>query len=87
MAGMRKRERIFRIHDEKVHLDLPWRAYVTEARAIEKALILIYWLEEGNSYTVYNADTGLAVMQVTRRDGEFKFYYDPKGRYYDPINT
>jgi hypothetical protein len=24
---------------------------------------------------------------VTRRDGEFKFYYDPKGRYYDPINT
>ena len=85
--GLKKAQKPFRIHDERVHLDLPWRAYLTERKAIDKALTLIYDLKTGHSYTVYDARSSRACMQVTRRVSGFDFYYDPKGRYYDPINT
>ena len=85
--GLRKAQKPFHIHDERAHLDLPWRCYLTEKRAIEKALVLMYDLKTGDSYTVYNANSSRACMQVTRRISGFDFYYDPKGRHYNAIDT
>lgn len=59
--------RPFRIFDEGEKRDLPWRCYKTSRSAIDHALVLIYWLELGNSYTVYDVATGHAVIQFTRK--------------------
>lgn len=67
MAGLKKADRPFRIFDEKARVDLPYRAYVTLDRAIDKALTLLYRLEMGNSYTVYNADGYVGIVQFTRK--------------------
>lgn len=81
MAGRKKSERPFRVYDESAKLDLPHRAYVDPKRAIERCLSLLYWLEVGNSYTVYDERSSTALMQVTRGVNGFKFYYDNGRRY------
>ena len=67
MAGISKLERPFKIYDENAKLDLPWRSYKTEKRAVEQALILLYWLELGNSCTVYDTRSSRAIIQFTRK--------------------
>lgn len=80
MSGRSKSERPFRIFDEGARQDLPWRAYSEVERAIERCLALIYWLKVGNSYTVYDARSSRAIIQVTRRIAGLQFYQDQKGR-------
>jgi hypothetical protein len=80
MAGVPRSSRPFRIYDEKARMDIPWRAYRTAERAIERCLALVYWLEVGNSYTVYEANSSTAIIQVTRRIDGLRFYQDKKGR-------
>lgn len=80
MAGTPKVSRPFRIFDERAKMDLPWRAYRKVERAIERCLVLIYWLQVGNSYTVYDARSSRAIIQVTRRVDGFRFYQDQPGR-------
>ena len=80
MAGRPKGERPYRIYDEKALQDIPWRAYRSGARAIERCLSLVFWLEVGNSYTVYEARSSTAIIQVTRRVDGLHFYQDKKGR-------
>jgi hypothetical protein len=60
-------KRPFAIFDEDAKMDLPWRKYGTDKSAIEHALVLVYWLELGNSYTVYDSRSGRALVQFTRR--------------------
>jgi len=67
MAGKPATDRPFRIFDEKAKNNLPHRCYLTEQRAIDKALTLLYWLALGNSYTVYDSRSGRAIVQFTRR--------------------
>lgn len=64
--GYKKSERPFRIFDEGARRDLPWRSYTSPKRAIEKCLQLLYWLEVGNSYTVYSAEGYKGIAQFTR---------------------
>ena len=59
--------RPFKIYDEGANRDLPWRSYLTEVNAINKALTLLYWLKLGNSYTVYDARSSRAIVQFTRK--------------------
>jgi hypothetical protein len=80
MAGLSKEGRPFRIFDERAKMDLPWRAYRQMGRAIERCLVLIYWMKVGNSYTVYDARSSRAIIQVTRRVDGFRFYQDQPGR-------
>ena len=67
MAGKKRSERPFRIYDERANRDLPRRSYMTAARAIDKALVLLYWLELGNSYTIYDDRSSRAIIQFTRK--------------------
>lgn len=48
-------------------MDVPHRCYKEPEAAINKTLAMLYWLELGNSYTVYNADSGKAIVQFTRK--------------------
>lgn len=66
MSGRKKEQRPFRIWDENAKRDLPWRAYLTFERAVEKALTLLVWLEVGNSYTIYDSRSYMAKRQWTR---------------------
>lgn len=66
MSGITKAKRPYRIWDENARRDLPWRAYVTFERCIEKCLVLLYWLELGNSYTIYDTRSYMAKRQFTR---------------------
>ena len=66
MSGIKKAEKPFRIWDEGAKRDLPWRAYLTYERAVERCLVLLYWLEMGNSYTIYDCRNYLAKRQFTR---------------------
>lgn len=76
MAGKKKADRPYRIHDEALHLDLPHRAYVDLMHAIERAMGLIYRMDIGNTYTVYHEPSSMAIVQITRGVNEFKFYHD-----------
>jgi len=67
VSSPKKEERPFRVFDEKAKRDLPWRSYMTARRAVDKALVLVYWLELGNSYTVYDARSSRVIVQFTRR--------------------
>jgi hypothetical protein len=67
MSGRDKDHRPFRIFDEGAKRDLPWRAYIDKTRAINKCLTLLWWLEIGNSYTVYDSRSSKAVAQFTRK--------------------
>lgn len=65
-GGIKKSERPFRIWDERAHRDLPWRAYRSYERAVEKTLTLLVWLPVGNSYTIYDARSARARIQWKR---------------------
>lgn len=54
-GGIKKSLRPFRIWDENAKRDLPWRAYRTYERAVEKTLTLLVWLDAGNAYTIYDS--------------------------------
>lgn len=71
--------RPFKIHDEKKHVDLPWRCYKTAERAIEKCLVLLLWLEVGNTYTVYDVRNSKAVLQVTRKISGLVYFEETPG--------
>lgn len=61
-------ERPFKIYDEELLRDLPWRAYSTERRAITKALELAYWdLKPTKAYTVYDRRSSRVIRQFVRR--------------------
>jgi hypothetical protein len=66
MSGLKKDQKPFRIWDENAKRDLPWRCYKTFERAIEKSLILLVWLDVGNSYTVYDSRSHKARAQWKR---------------------
>lgn len=77
MASRRKDERPFHIWDESALRDLPWRYYAEAKRAINAALVLLYWLELGNSYTIYDARSG-AVVRVFARKVQGVIELEPK---------
>lgn len=62
-----KVDRHFHIWDEVALRDLPWRYYADEKRAINAALTLLYWLELGNSYTVYDSSNGEVIRVFARK--------------------
>lgn len=66
MSGITRVRRPFKIWDENAKRDLPWRCYKTYERAVEKCLVLLYWLAVGNSYTIYDERNGKAKRQFTR---------------------
>lgn len=76
MAGITREQRPFRVYDEKAKLDLPHRSYKEPQRAIERCLVLLYALELGNSYTVYDARSSRAILQVTRKVDGLRWYVD-----------
>lgn len=79
MAGRKKDERPYRIHDGNLHIDLPRRAYVSPVKAIEKCFSLLFQLKTGNTYIVYDDRSSTAILQVTRKVSGLHFYEDEKG--------
>ena len=59
--------RPFRVWDERSRNDVAHRCYLTENSAIDHVLVMLYWLELGNSYTIYDARSGRVVRQFVRR--------------------
>lgn len=50
-------------------MHLPHRCYSTSIKAVEAAVLLVYWLQIGNAYTVYNSETGKVIRQFAKRFG------------------
>jgi hypothetical protein len=87
MTGIVRERRPYRIHDERTHLDLPWRSYKDADRAIDRALSLLWRLEVGNTFTVYDERSSRAVLQVTRKVNGLVFYEDRPGTLIRVVNS
>lgn len=79
MAGLPELMRPFKIHNEETHQDLPHRSYKSASRAVERTLGMVCWLEVGNTYTVYDARSSKAILQVTRKVDGLRFFEDKPG--------
>lgn len=84
---MRKRlprpDRPYRIFDESAKADLPRRAYKTLDKAIDKTLSLLWRLQVGNTFTIYEADGYRGIIQFTRRVDSIQVLADPSLKYRD----
>lgn len=82
MAGRPKSERPFRIFDERTRMDVPHRAYVTLDRAVDKALTILYRLDIGDSYTVYDSERYVGIVQFTRHVNDIQILTEGRGEKY-----
>lgn len=66
-------QRPYKIYDGRLHMDLPWRRYATEERAIEKALVLVHWMEVGSVLTIYHDKTSTVVGEFRKDVSGIKY--------------
>lgn len=76
-------KRPFRIFDENAKRDLPHRAYKTVDTAIDRCLSILWRLDVGNTFTIYNREGYRGVIQFTRKIDAVQVLADPSLQYRD----